>query len=124
MKKFWRWLIVIVALIGLALALKAGLVAFARHVIPGVLLLSRFLAKSWITNLEAEREVPEGQRQIGDTVSVEVKVTNTGKVPVGWLLFEDMLPEYAFKARPARITIKGSRIKVLFIPTGKTKTIK
>jgi uncharacterized protein (DUF58 family) len=124
MKTFWRWLIVIVVLIGLALALKAGLVAFAGYVILGVLLLSRFLAKSWITNLEAEREVPEGQREIGDTVSVEVKLTNTGKVPVGWLLFEDMLPEYAFKARPARITVKGGRIKVLFIPTGKTKTIK
>jgi uncharacterized protein (DUF58 family) len=105
MKSFWRWLIVIVALIGLALALKAGLVAFAGYVILGVLLLSRFLAKSWITHLEAEREVPEGQRQIGDTVPVEVKLTNTGKVPIGWLLFEDMLPEFAFRARPARISI-------------------
>ena len=122
--KFWRWLIVILALIGLALALRAGLVAFAGYVILGVLLLSRFLAKSWITHLEGEREVPEGQRQIGDTVPVEVRLTNTGKVPIGWLLFEDMLPEFAFRARPARISIKGGRIKVLFIPAGKTKTVK
>ena len=118
------WFLAIAVLIGLALALQAGLVAFAGYVILGVLLLSRFLAKSWITHLEAEREVPDGQRQIGDTVPVVVKLKNTGTVPVGWLLFEDLLPEFVFRARPARITIKGGRIKVLFIPAGATRTIK
>ena len=43
MRAFWRWVIGILALIGLALALQAGLVAFAGYVILGVLLLSRLL---------------------------------------------------------------------------------
>ena len=124
MKPFWRWVVGVVALIGLAVALQAGLVAFAGYVVLGVLLLSRFLAKSWITNLEAERIVPDGQREVGDTVPVEVKLKNTGRVPVGWLLFEDMLPEFIFKARPARVGIKGGRIRVLFITAGGTKSIK
>ena len=44
MLRGWRWLVVIVALIGLALALQAGLVAFAGYVLLGVYLLSRYLA--------------------------------------------------------------------------------
>jgi uncharacterized protein (DUF58 family) len=124
MKSFWRWLVVLVALIGLALALKAGLVAFAGYVMLGVLLLSRYLAKSWITHIEATREVEAGQREIGDTVECVVKITNTGKLPIGWLLFEDMLPEYVFRLRPPRVTVKGRRITVMYLPTGKTKTVK
>ncbi len=124
MKSFWRWLVVLVALIGLALALKAGLVAFAGYVCLGVLLLSRYLAKSWITHVEATREVPDGQREVGDTVEVVVTLTNTGTIPIGWMLIEDMLPEYVFQQRPARMSIKGRRIAVLYVPTGKTKTVK
>lgn len=124
MKSFWRWLVVLIALIGLALALKAGLVAFAGYVCLGVLLLSRYLAKSWITHIEATREVPDGQREVGDTVEIVVTLKNTGSIPIGWLLVEDMLPEYVFQQRPARMTIKGRRIAVLYVPTGKTKTVK
>ena len=124
MKSFWRWLIVIVAVIGLALALKAGLVAFAAYVVLGVLLLSRYLAKAWITQIEATREVDEGQREVGDEVQVVVTLTNTGPIPVGWLLFEDMLPEYVFRLRPPRLTVKGGRIRVLYIPTGGKRVVK
>ena len=124
MRAFWRWLIVLIALIGLALALKAGLVAFAGYVCLGVLLLSRYLAKAWITHIEGTREVEEWQRQIGDSTDVVIKLKNTGTIPIGWLLFEDMLPEYVFKQRPPRLGIKGKRISVLYIPAGGTKTIK
>lgn len=124
MRAFWRWLIVLLALIGLALALKAGLVAFAGYVCLGVLLLSRYLAKAWITHIEGTREVEEGQRQIGDSTDVVIKLKNTGTIPIGWLLFEDMLPGYVFKQRPPRLGIKGRRISVLYIPAGGTRTVK
>ena len=124
MRAFWRWLIAILVLIGLALALKAGLIAFAGYVCLGVLLLSRYLAKSWITHIEGTREVEAGERQIGDSIEVVVKLTNTGTLPIGWLLFEDMLPEYVFKQRPPRLSIKGRRISVLYVPSNGTKSIK
>jgi uncharacterized protein (DUF58 family) len=124
MKSFWKWLVVLLALIGLALALKAGLVAFAGYVMLGVLLLSRYLAKAWIGHIEATREVEGGQREIGDTIEVAVKLKNTGTVPIGWLLVEDMLPESVFRLRPPRVTVKGRRITVLYIPTAGTKTVK
>ena len=45
MLRGWRWLWVIFAVLGLALVLRAGLVAFAGYVLLGVYLLSRYLAK-------------------------------------------------------------------------------
>ena len=122
--KNWRWLAIILALLGLALVLQAGLIAFAGYVILGVFLLSRYLAKAWIGQLEATRTVDQTPREVGETVEVVVKLKNTGKLPIGWLLIEDMLPEYALRQKPPRITIKGRRISIVLIGAGKTKTVK
>ncbi len=122
--KAWRWFIVLLVLIGLALLLKAGLIAFAGYVVVGVFLLSRYLSKAWISNLAGERIVPAGQREVGDTIEVIVHIKNEGKIPVGWLLLEDMLPEFIFAQRPARVTIKGRRIAVVFIPIAGKRTLK
>jgi uncharacterized protein (DUF58 family) len=51
-----------------------------------------------------------------------VRLTNTGTVPVGWVLIEDMVPEEAVRKR--RLTIKGRRIAVLFLRPLQTKTVK
>ena len=120
----WRWLWFVLALVGASLALQAGLVAFAGYVLLGVLLLTRYLAKAWITHVEGSRECKAEPLQVGDSVDVTVKLKNTGTLPVGWLLVEDMLPEFALKQRPPRVSIKGRRITVLYIPRGKTKVIK
>ena len=122
MLRGWRWLIVILALIGLALVLQAGLVAFAGYVLLGVYLLSRYLAKAWVTNLSAERVFHSDPLEVGDSVEMTVRLTNSGKVPVGWVLIEDMVPEEAVRKR--RLTIKGRRIAVLFLRPLQTKTVK
>lgn len=122
--KNYRWLWIILALTGLALVLQAGLVAFAGYVLLGVYLLSRYLAKSWIVQLEATRTVDQTPREVGETVEVVVKLKNTGKLPIGWLLVEDMLPEFALRQKPPRLTIKGRRIAIVLIGAGKTKTVK
>lgn len=123
MTRGWWWLLTLIAMIGLALALKAGLVAFAGYVLIGVYLLSRYLARAWVTNLTAEREMNTDPREVGDTGDVVLKIRNTGGVPVAWVLIEEMLPERAMGPRP-RITVKGGRIRVLFLRPRQTSTIK
>jgi uncharacterized protein (DUF58 family) len=108
-----RWFLGIVTLLGLALALQAGLVAFAGYVLLGVFLLSRYLAKTWIADLEAERFVATAPREIGETADVRVVVRNKGKIRIAWMLAEDMIPETATAQR--RLALKGSRLKVLAI---------
>jgi membrane protein implicated in regulation of membrane protease activity len=65
-----RWLLIILFLIGLAIALQAGLVAFAGYVLLGVYLLSRWLARRWAEDLHAERRCDNSPREIGDTLEV------------------------------------------------------
>ncbi len=108
-----RWFLGIVALLGLALALQAGLVAFAGYVLLGVFLLSRYLAKAWIADIEAERFVATHPREIGETADVRVVVRNKGKIRIAWMLAEDMIPESATLQR--RLALKGARLKVLAI---------
>ena len=117
MVKGWRWLLVVVGLLVLALVLKAGLVAFAGYVLIGVYLLSRYLAKQWAQNLSVERTTnrpdEDGPLQVGESLTVTLKFRNTGTIPIGWVLVEEMLPDFA--VRRNRITVKGPRIQVLFL---------
>src|SRR5436309_4807885 len=95
MLRGWRWLVVILALIGLALALQAGLVAFAGYVLLRVYLLSRYLARRWAEDLAAERQCDSNPRDVGETLEVVVTLRNTGGLPILWVLVEDLLSEQA-----------------------------
>ena len=117
-----RWLLIILFLIGLAIALQAGLVAFAGYVLLGVYLLSRWLARRWAEDLHAERRCDNSPREVGDTLEVEITLRNTGTLPILWVLVEDLLPERSF--RRSRFSVKGKRIQVVNLRPKQTKPIK
>ncbi len=119
-----RWLIVIALLIGLAIALQAGLVAFAGYVLLGVYLISRYLARRWVRDLSATRVCDSAPREVGESTDVTVTLTNTGAIPIAWVLVEDLLPDFAVKARTPRLTVKGKRVHVATLRGKQTKTIK
>jgi uncharacterized repeat protein (TIGR01451 family) len=118
------WFIVILFLIGLALALQAGLVAFAGYVLLGVYLISRYLAKRWVADLSAERKCDNTPREIGEQTEVTVTLKNTGTLPIAWILVEDLIPEVSLKQKPSRLSIKGKRIHVAYLRGGQTKEVK
>jgi uncharacterized protein (DUF58 family) len=118
------WFFVLFLLIGAAIALKAGLVAFAGYVLLGVYLLSRWLARRWVHDLIATRECDAAPREVGESTEVKVTVTNTGALPVAWVLVEDLVPDFAVKARTPRLTVKGKRVHVVSLRGKQTKTIK
>ncbi|MBY0460789.1 MAG: DUF58 domain-containing protein [Gemmataceae bacterium] len=119
-----KWFLAIVALIGAALALQAGLVAFAGYVLLGVYLLSRYLARRWVHDLAATRACAADPREIGETTEVSVNLENTGPLPIAWVLVEDLVPDFAVKARTPRLTIKGKRVHVVSLRPKGTKTLK
>ncbi len=118
------WIVVIALLIGVAVALKAGLVAFAGYVLLGVYLLSRYLARRWVRDLHATRECDAAPREVGESTAVTVTLTNTGAIPIAWVLVEDLVPDFAVKGRTPRFTVKGKRVHVLTLRGKQTKTIK
>ncbi len=118
------WLLAIALLVGLALALQAGLVAFAGYVLLGVYLLSRYLARRWVHDLKAERKCEAAPREIGESTEVAVTLTNTGGLPILWVLVEDLIPDLATRQKPARLSVKGKRVQVASLGARKTKIVR
>jgi uncharacterized protein (DUF58 family) len=104
--------------------LESSLLAYAMYVLLALLLLSRWLARSWIGSLSATRMCKQVTAEIGERVPVEVTITNTGGLPVPWLLAEDLLPQYALDKRFPRIKIKGKRLQIAMLRSGATLEMK
>jgi uncharacterized protein (DUF58 family) len=118
------WFLLIAGLIGLAIALQVGLVAFAGYVLLGVYLLSRYLARRWVHDLKAERKCDAAPREIGESTEVAVTLTNTGGLPILWVLVEDLIPDHSLRQKPPRMSVKGKRLQVVALGARATKTIK
>src|SRR5262249_20091547 len=118
------WFLIIAFLIGLALALQAGLVAFAGYVLLGVYLLSRWLARRWVHDLQAERKCDAAPREIGESTEVTVTLTNTGGLPILWVLVDDLTPDLPRRKKPPRMSVKGKRLQVATLGARKPKLIK
>ena len=80
-----KWFIGVLLLLVVALIFDLSLLAYAMYALLAVLLVSRFLSRSWINNLQATREIDRLEANVGETVTVGVNVRNTGWLPVVWL---------------------------------------
>jgi uncharacterized repeat protein (TIGR01451 family) len=105
------WLAAVLILLA-ALLLETGLLAYAMYVLLGVLLVSRFLARGWVGNLDASRRCDRETAEVGETVAVTVTVHNRGWLPVPWVLLEDLLPRRALAPGQRRLGVKGKRLQV------------
>jgi uncharacterized protein (DUF58 family) len=125
-----RWLLAVLAILAAALILESGLLAYAMYVLLALLLLTRWLARSWINSLVAERSVlhvGEGEREeradglaleIGERVAVHVTVRNTASLPVAWVLAEDALPRDALQVISPRLKVRGKRAQIAMLKAG------
>jgi uncharacterized repeat protein (TIGR01451 family) len=109
------WFLFIVIVLVIAVVFDLGLLACAMLALLGLMLISRFLARSWITNLSASRECNRSEAEVGQTIAFTVTVKNRGQLPIAWVLIEDMLPRGAITSRPPRIVVKGQRLAVAMI---------
>jgi uncharacterized protein (DUF58 family) len=121
-----RWFLGALVLLLAALVLESGLLAYSMYVLLGLLLVSRFLARSWTAGLSATRAcrlagAPEGEShgaltaELGDRVAVRLAVKNGGWLPVPWVLLEDQLPPAALDQRFPRLKVKGKRLQIAMI---------
>jgi uncharacterized repeat protein (TIGR01451 family) len=118
-----RWFLGILLLLLAALLLEAGLLAYATYVLLGLLLVSRLLARNWIANVTATRSCKQQTAEIGDQVKMTVTVRNAGRLPVPWVILEDLLPRGVTAGPTPRLKIaRGKRIQVRMLRgNGKAK---
>src|SRR5262249_10579695 len=107
-----KWFLGAILFLLIALILESGLLAYAMYVLLAVMVLSRVLARSWIGNLSATRRCEQTTAEIGDEVEVELTVRNAGRLPVPWVLLEDLLPRAATNQRAPRLKVQGKRLQV------------
>lgn len=118
----------------------AGLWMVAAVAVAMVIGIGAFVATQWSMGVVAVREdLPEAGRDIevliGSRVPVCVAVTNVGRLPVAWVLVEDLLPRAAVdeikehddlvsRTRMPPLTVEGARLAVLTLLPGQTKYLR
>jgi uncharacterized repeat protein (TIGR01451 family) len=113
-----KWFLGVALLLLAALLLESSLLAYATYVLLGLLFLSRFLARSWTSNLSATRTCDRLTAEVGERVAVTVTLRNNGRLTVPWVLMEDVLPRQALDLRFPRLKVKGKRLQIGMIRAG------
>src|SRR3984885_11043405 len=113
-----KWFIAVLLILLAALLLDSGLLAYAMYVLLALLVVSRFLARSWMNGLSAKRQCDRDTAVVGDKANVTLTLRNTGWLFVPWLLLEDLLPRYALDKRFPRLKIKGKRLQICMLRGG------
>ncbi len=137
-----RWFLGVLLVLAAALVLESGLLAYSTYVLLGLLLLTRWLARSWIGNLSAtrtchrageeRRPTPDADESnvppptepaglavdLGERIVVRIAVHNNGSLPVPWVLLEDVLSLHATDPRMPRLKVKGRRFQIGMVRAG------
>lgn len=118
-----KWFLGAVLLLAVALVFRVGLLAYAMYTLLGVMLVSRFLARTWSEHLTARRECNRLSVNVGETVAVVITIENKGPLPVAWLLVEDLLPRHALIYEPPSLRVSGKRLQLAMFNRRGRKTI-
>jgi uncharacterized protein (DUF58 family) len=82
-----------------------------------------YLAKTWAAATVAVRSGGDQEVKIGSIVPVDISFTNTSRIPVLWLLVEDLLPRFATASDPPTLKVRGDRIRVMLLWGGETRKL-
>ncbi len=118
-----RWYLAALVLLAMAMVLGLGWLAYAMYALVGVMLVSRWLARSWANHLDAQRRCNRTVVHVGDTVAVVLTVRNTGRLSIPWVLVEDQLPADALIDRPPRMVVLGRRLQLVTLRARQQKEL-
>lgn len=113
-----KWIAAAVLLLIISLLLNLNLLAYAIFAVVALIVVSKGVTKRWAAEITATRKCEQSTANIGDSVIVEIALTNTGRMTVPWVLVEDLLPKSAISKKSPALEIKGQRISVLKLPSG------
>lgn len=108
-----RWIVGALLVLAVAMVLGLGLLAYAMYALLGVIALSRLMANRWSADLAATRRMNVDQARVGQKVAVVVNLKNEGKLPIPWMLVEDLLPRRALIHSPPALDVVGKRLQLL-----------
>jgi uncharacterized repeat protein (TIGR01451 family) len=119
-----KWYAGAALLLLLALVFQMGLLAYTMYVLLGLLILTRLLARLGIEKVTAKRRTSRRTAEVGETATVRITIRNLAKLPVPWVLVEDLLPRRALAQRPPRLEVQGRRLKLCYLKGEGEATLK
>jgi uncharacterized protein (DUF58 family) len=118
-----KWIAAIAVLLLVGLVFHLSLLVYSMYVLGGVLLLGRFLARTWTENLAAHRTAVSEVCEIGDSIEVKVELENRGRLSVPWVVVEDSVPDRGMhKIRP-RVHVDGPWVALTRLAAGEKETV-
>ncbi|GIW92849.1 MAG: membrane protein [Pirellulaceae bacterium] len=119
-----NWVTILLFLLLCAVLFRAGLLAYALYTLVGVLLAGRWLARHASRSITAQRQCSALEAEIGDVVSVEVRLNNKSAIPIPWALVEDLLPQRALVHTPPSLELAGRRTMLVSLPGRSARTLR
>lgn len=114
------WILFIVALIVL---LGLGLLVFAAVAVGLLIFVNWWLARYVVRTVRVHRRISRQEAEIGQTVDVSLSVSNPGRLPVVWMIIEDLLSRHALLPPPARLEVQGRRVHLLGVKPRERATL-
>ena len=118
-----KWWIGSLLLLLAGVVLKLGLLVYAMYILVGMLLISRYLSRTWVNSIVSSRRCSADVVEIGETVNIEVKIANRGLLSIAWIFCEDFLAREALVRNPPSLEVKGARLTLVSLPRNEEKQL-
>lgn len=118
-----KWIAAAILLLFVAMALNLTLLVYAMYAIIGILFISKWVTSRWAHAIEAERICDATTADIGDLVSIVVKLKHIGRYPITWVLVEDLIEQKSLAFKPPSLGLKGKRLEVMQLKPGEKKQL-
>lgn len=118
-----KWFILAAALLLLAIIFDMSLLVYATYVLVAILVLARWVTRQWTDKLTTSRECSLQQAEVGDRVTISNVIENRGRLPVSWVLVEDVLPPDTQLFKPPKLEVEGRRIGVFRLMPGEKQHV-
>lgn len=105
---------IIAAILLFGMLTGANLFALGACTILLVFQITRFLSDKWSKSVTVERDVSQSEMQIGETMTVALRISNASGYFIPWLFIEDNLPKAATRLPPIALRITGQCVKLYF----------
>ncbi|EAQ77662.1 DUF58 domain-containing protein [Blastopirellula marina] len=117
-----RWFVGAITILVISSLFGLSLLVYSMYALLAIMVASRMLTRYWAHHLSVSRTINRLEVDEGESIAVNVTVTNSGALPVPWLLIEDVLPHRATMHRPPALETSGDRITLASLAPRKSKS--
>lgn len=119
----FKWVALAAAILLAGMLLGTSMLLYTALSVMAVLLAGRMLTNAWASSPSATRHSSALETEVGQTVHIEIDITNHSSIPVAWLLAEDLLPQAALIYKPPALEVIGDRLRVVSLAASGSETI-